>query len=156
MTHPGASDKNKSVLHSMLVLAGLIGASVISTALVTSYLRAQDPVNQCVTRPLEQPYQLSVPLIIFEDGVPAVARDVGVTPECIRPVHTLQDNVIHVGYTRQHDFTLGHFFYYWLGDDILRYDVKVYVNGTEYPGDFRDIVLKQGDEIRIELATRNQ
>jgi hypothetical protein len=37
---------------------------------------------------------------------------------CIRPAHTLEENVIHVAYSRPHDFTLGHFPYYWLGNDL--------------------------------------
>ena len=141
----------------MLVLAGLVGASVVLTAGVTSYFRAQDPVNQCIGEPLEQPYQISVPIAVFEDGIPVAARQVGITGDCVRPVHTLKENVIHVAYGRPHDFTLGHFFYYWLGDDILNYDVRVYVNDELHSeGDFRDIVLRQGVVMRIELTTRNQ
>jgi hypothetical protein len=68
----------------------------------------------------------------------------------------LNENVIHVAFEEPHDFTLGHFFYYWLGNDILLYDIVVYVNGDPYTGgDFRDIVLVQGDTIRIELTTKN-
>jgi hypothetical protein len=145
-----------NVFRSMLTLAGLVGASVVATAVVTSYLRSQDPVNQCISDPLSQPYQVTVPLTVVQDGFPAVARGVGLGTECVRPVHTLEDNVIHVAFGRPYDFTLGHFFYYWLGDEILLYDVKVYVNGkAPTTGDFRDIVLRQGDTIRIELTTRN-
>ena len=111
-------------------------------------------MNQCITDPSGQRFQISIPINVTEDGHPATVRGVGITDNCIRPVHTLEDNVIHVAYERPYDFTLGHFFYYWLGDDILKYDVKVSVNGKPYPGDFRDIVLVQGDEIEIDLSSK--
>ena len=140
----------------MIILAAVLGASVVSTALITSYFRGQDPVNQCISDPLNQPYQVSVPIEVLEDGIPGTVRNVGIEQDCIRPVHTLEDNVIHVAYERPHDFTLGHFFYYWLGNDILHYETKVYVNDDLHTtGDFRDIVLKQGDRIRIELASKD-
>ena len=157
MVDSAASEKKKKLVYSMLSLAGLIGVSVLLTTAATSYFRGQDPVNQCITDPTQQPYQLSVPIEVFEDGIRSTVRDVGFSENCIRPVHTLMDNVIHVAYERPYDFTLGHFFYYWLGDDILRYDTEVYVNDRLHAdGDFRDIVLRQGDVIRINLATRNQ
>ncbi|HKU48855.1 MAG TPA: hypothetical protein VJP79_02795 [Nitrososphaera sp.] len=154
MANFDTTGNRKKLLLSMLSLAGIVGASVLLTTLVTSYFRGQDPVNQCITDPLEQPYQISVPITVFQDGVPSTVRDAGITPDCTRPVHTLQDNVIHVGYNRPYDFTLGHFFYYWLGDDISHYDVRVFVNENPYTGDFRDIILRQGDTIRIELTSR--
>jgi hypothetical protein len=64
--------------------------------------------------------------------------------------------VIHVGYSEPHEFTLGHFLYYWIGNDLQRYDTKVYVNGGRHTdGSFLDIPLRQGDSIRIEFTTRN-
>lgn len=156
MVEFGTSDKKKSLLYSMLTLAGLVGAAVIVTTIVTSYLRAQDPVNQCITNPSQQPFQVSVPLTVSLDRFPASARQVGISADCIRPVHSYDDGVIRVAYERPYDFTLGHFFYYWLGDSILDYEVKVLVDGESYDGDFRDIVLRQGDAIEIELTTRNR
>ena len=157
MVDSAAFEKKKKLIYSMLTLAALLGVSVALTTVATSYFRGQDPVNQCITDPMQQRFQLSVPIEVFEDGTRSTVRDVGVSENCIRPVHTLVDNVIHVAYERPHDFTLGHFFYYWLGDDILRYDAEVYVNNRLHTnGDFRDIVLRQGDVIKINLTTRNQ
>ena len=80
----------------------------------------------------------------------------GIEKNCIRPVHTLKENVIHVGYSRPHEFTLGHFLYYWIGNDLQKYDTKVYVNGSLHSnGSFLDIPLRQGDSIRIEFTSRN-
>ena len=147
-------EKKRKLLFSMLVLAVLIGGAVLATAAISTYFRSQDPVNQCISDPATQPFQLSVPVTVTENGSPAlVPKGVAITQNCTRPVHTLKENVIHVAYSEPHDFTLGHFLYYWLGDDILQYDTRVYVNGVQYTeGDFRDIVLRQGDSIRIEFT----
>jgi hypothetical protein len=154
MVDAAAPEKKRKLIYSMLVLAGVLGASVVLTALAASYFRGQDPVNQCITDPSNQPYQLSVPIEVHKDGSPIIVTDVGFDDGCIRPVHTLTDNVIHVAYSRPHDFTLGHFFYYWLGNEIAKYDVQVRVNENLHSGDFRDIVLKQGDTISVGLFTR--
>jgi hypothetical protein len=149
-------EKRKQLLSSMLVLAALVGGAVIVTVAITSYFRSQDPVNQCIGDPNSQPFQLSIPVTVTEDGTPAVVRKgVGIENGCTRPVHTLEENVIHVAYSRPYSFTLGHFLFYWLKDDLLKYDTKVYINGTLHTdGDIRDIVLKDGDSIRIELTTK--
>lgn len=141
----------------MLILAGLIGGAVLATSAFTTYFRSQDPVNQCIDDPESQPFQLSIPITVIEDGFPAlVPKGVGTKDGCIRPVHTVVENVIQVTYSRPHDFTLGHFLYYWLGNDLLQYDTKIYVNGAQHTeGDFRDIVLEEGDQIRIEFVSRN-
>jgi hypothetical protein len=151
-------EKRKKLLTSMLTLAALIGGAVLATAAITTYFRSQDPVNQCINDPVSQPFQISVPVNVLEDQVPLrVPEGVGISDTCTRPVHTLQENVIHVSYSRPHQFTLGHFLYYWLGDDLLKYDTKVYVNGVLHTqGDIRDIPLRQDDSIRIELTTKNQ
>src|SRR5687767_14207989 len=119
--------KRRSLFFSMLILAGLIGGAVLATSAFTTYFRSQDPVNQCVDDPESQPFQLSVPITVIE-----------------------------VAYSRPYDFTLGHFLYYWLGNDLLQYDTKVYVNDTLHiEGDLRDIVLEEENRIRIEFVSRN-
>ncbi|HKH85925.1 MAG TPA: hypothetical protein VKA40_05190, partial [Nitrososphaera sp.] len=147
----------RSLFFSMLILAGLIGGAVLATSAFTTYFRSQDPVNQCIDDPESQPFQLSIPITVIEDGFPAlVPKGVGTKDGCIRPVHTVVENVIQVTYSRPYDFTLGHFLYYWLGNDLLQYDTKIYVNGAQHTeGDFRDIVLEEGDQVRIELVSRN-
>lgn len=149
--------KRRSLFFSMLILAGLIGGAVLATSAFTMYFRSQDPVNQCVDDPESQLYHLSVPITVIEDGFPAlVPEGVGIEDDCIRPVHTVEENVIQVAYSRPYDFTLGHFLYYWLGNDLLQYDTKVYVNDTLHTeGDLRDIVLEEGNRIRIEFVSRN-
>jgi len=140
----------------MMVLAGLIGGAVLATSAFTAYLRSQDPVNQCIQDPESQPFQLSVPINVIEDGFPArVPEGIGISDSCIRPVHTIEENVIHVAYNTPYNFTLGHFLYYWLGNDLLNYDTTVYVNDiARTEGDIRDIILENGDRIKIEFVSR--
>ena len=149
--------KKRNLFFSMLILAGLIGGAVLLTSAFTTYFRSQNPVNQCINDPESQPFQVSVPITVIEDGFPAlVPKGVGIEDGCIRPVHTVEENVIQVSYSRPYDFTLGHFLYYWLGNDLLQYDTMVYVNEIAHTeGDLRDIVLDEGDRIRIEFASRN-
>ena len=102
------------------------------------------------------PFQLSVPITETEDGFPArVPEGISVAHDCIRPVHTVEENIIQVTYGRPHNFTLGHFLFYWLGNDLLRYDTQVYVNDNpQNEGDLRGIVLEEGYQIKIEFLSR--
>lgn len=149
--------KRKKLLISMGILAAIIVGAGLGTMAFTGYFRSQDPIYQCIENPEEQAYQLSVPITVTEDGFPAlVPAGVGMDESCIRPVHTLEENIIHVAYGRPHQFTLGHFLYYWIGNDLQNYDTKVYVNGQlNSDGSFLDIRLRQGDSIKIEFRSRN-
>jgi hypothetical protein len=150
-------EKRKKLLISMGILAAIVVGAGLGTMAFTGYFRSQDPIYQCIDSPTEQPYQLSVPITVTEDGFPVTVRSgVGVEDGCMRPVHTLEENVIHVGFSRQHEFTLGHFLYYWIGNDLQNYDTRVYVNDSLHAdGSFLDIPLRQGDSIRVEFTTRN-
>ena len=150
-------EKRKKLLISMGILAAIIVGAGLGTMAITGYFRSQDPIYQCIDNPAEQPYQLSVPITVTEHGFPVTVRSgVGVEDGCIRPVHTLEENVIHVGFSRQHELTLGHFLYYWIGNDLQNYDTVVYINDSLHTdGSFLDIPLRQGDSIRIEFTTRN-
>ncbi len=150
------SSKRRGLFISMLVLAGLIGGAVLATSAFTAYFRSQDPVNHCIQDPESQPFQLSVPITVIEDGFPArVPEGIGIADDCIRPVHTIEENVIRVAYNRPYNFTLGHFLYYWLGNDLLQYDTAVHVNDVaRTEGDIRDIILEDGDRIKIEFVSR--
>ncbi len=156
MAFEGA-EKRKKLLVSMGILAVIVVGAGLGTLAITSYFRSQDPIYQCIDNPKEQPYQLSVPIAVTENGFPVIVpKGVGIENNCIRPVHTFEENVIHVGYSRPHEFTLGHFLYYWIGKDLQKYDTKVYVNGYLHTiGSFLDIPLTQGDSIRIEFTSRN-
>ncbi len=149
-------EKRKKLFVSMGVLAAIVVGAGLGTSALTGYFRSQDPIYLRIENPEGQPFQLSVPVAVTEDGSPAlVPAGVGMEDNCIWPIHTLEENVIHVGHSRPHEFTLGHFIYYWLGEDLKNYDTKVFVNGEQHiDGSFLDIPLRQGDSIRIELTSR--
>lgn len=141
----------------MGILAAIVVGAGLGTMAITGYFRGQDPIYQCIDDPSRQPYQVSVPITVFRDGFPyLVPSGVGIDSTCTRPVHTLEENVIHVAYSRPYDFTLGHFLYYWIGNDLQNYETQVYVNDRLHTeGSFLDIRLRQGDSLRIEFTTRN-
>ncbi|WP_337863745.1 hypothetical protein [Nitrososphaera sp.] len=151
-------EKKKRLVWSMVVLAAVVVGAGLATKAVTDYFRSQDPIYQCIGDPLAQPYQLSVPVTVTEDGAPAIVpKGVGITKDCTLPVHTLEENMIHVAYREPHEFTLGHFLYNWIGQDLSKYDTKVYVGGKLYTEKhFLDLPLKDGEPIRIDFTTRNR
>ncbi len=152
----GAEKKRRLIWSMGLLVVVVVGAGA-ATMTLTDYFRSQDPIYQCIGDPRSQPYQLSVPVTVTEDGLPVrVPSGVGITEDCTLPVHTLEEGVIHVAYMEPYPFTLGHFVYNWIGQDIVNYDTTVYVNGQEHTnGSFLDITLRDGDEIRIEFTSRS-
>lgn len=150
------AEKKKRAIWSMIILVVVVVGAGAATMVVTGYFRDRDPIYQCIGDPRSQPYQLSLPVTATEDGVPAqVPSGIGITSDCTLPVHTLEEGVIHVAYTEPYRFTLGHFIYNWIGQDLSNYDTTVYVNGQEHKdGSFLDIPLRDGDEIRIEFVSR--
>lgn len=150
--------KRKKLLISMGILAAIVIGAGLGTMAITSYFRSQDPIYQCINNPTDQSFELSVPITVIEDGLPIIVpTGIGIEDDCIHPVHTLEENLIHVGYSKPHGFTLGHFLYNWLRNDLQGYDTKVYVNGSLHTdGSFLEIPLRQGDSIRIEFTSRNK
>ena len=64
--------KRRRLIWSMAVLAAVVIGAGVATKTVTDYLRANDPIYQCIGDPATQPYQLSVPVSATEDGAPAL------------------------------------------------------------------------------------
>ena len=155
MTFEGKG-KRKKLLISMGVLAAVVIGAGLGTMTITSYFHPQDPIYRCMDDPAVQSYQLSVPITVTKDGITMlVPKGVGIEGNCIHSVHTLDENLIHVGYNEPYGFTLGHFLYYWIRNDLHKYDTQVYVNGKLHTiGSFLDIPLRQGDSIRIEFTSR--
>jgi hypothetical protein len=151
----GGAEKKKRVIWSMILLVVVVVAAGAATMVVTGYFRDRDPIYQCIDDPRSQPHQLSVPVTVTEDGIPVqVPSGIGITDECTLPVHTLEEGIIHVAYPEPYPFTLGHFLFNWK-IDLSRYNTMVYVNGQDYTDShFLDLVLRDGDEIRIEFVSR--
>ncbi len=128
MSFAEGTDRRKRLLKSMITLAIAVLGAGLATNFILGYLRTQDPIYQCIKDPNSQPFQLSIPITITRNGNNvAVPAGIGMNNNCIRPVHTIEPNVIHVAYSRTYPFTLGHFLYNWK-IDLIKYNTKVYVN----------------------------
>jgi hypothetical protein len=139
----------------MITLAIAVLGAGLATNFILGYLRTQDPIYQCIKDPNSQPFQLSIPITVTLNGNNvAVPAGIGVNNNCIRPVHTIEPNVIHIAYSRPYPFTLGHFLYNWK-IDLTKYNTKVYVNDIlNKNGSYLDIILKQGMSIRVEFTSK--
>jgi hypothetical protein len=148
-------NKRKGLMLSMIIL----GATVIGTGIIvnhiTAYFRSLDPIYHCISDPLNQPYQLNIPATALRDGEPLpIPPGIGTDNGCTKPVHTLQENVIHIGYEKYYPFTLGHFLYNWKAD-ITQYHVTVFINGDLHRDpDFLGIILKDGMDINIQFTRK--
>jgi hypothetical protein len=155
MSFAEGTDRRKRLLKSMITLAIAVLGAGLATNFILGYLRTQDPIYQCIKDPNSQPFQLSIPITITRNGNNvAVPAGIGMNNNCIRPVHTIEPNVIHVAYSRTYPFTLGHFLYNWK-IDLIKYNTKVYVNNILHTnGSYLDIILKQGMSIRVEFTSK--
>jgi hypothetical protein len=155
MSFTEGTDRRKRLLKSMITLAIVVLGAGLATNFILGYLRTQDPIYQCIKDPNSQPFQLSIPVTVTRDGNNvAVPAGIGMNNNCIRPVNTLEPNVIHVAYSRPYPFTLGHFLYNWK-IDLTKYNTKVYVNNILHTnGSYLDIVLKQGMSIRVDFTSK--
>ena len=155
MSFTEGPDRRKRLLRSMITLAIVVLGAGLATNFLLGYLRTQDPIYQCIKDPNSQPFQLSIPITVTRDGsnVP-VQPGIGIENKCMRPIHTLQPNVIDVAYSKPYPFTLGHFLYIWK-IDVAKYNTKVYVNNILHTGgSYLDIVLKQGMSIRVDFTSK--
>jgi hypothetical protein len=161
MSFTEGPDRRKRLLKSMITLAILVLGAGLATNFILGYLRSQNPIYQCIKDPNSQPFQLSIPITVARDGTNvAVPAGIGMNNNnnnnCIRPVHTLEPNVIHVAYSNSYPFTLGHFLYIWKVD-LTKYNTKVYVNNVLHTnGSYLDIILKQGMSIRIDFTSKSK
>ena len=155
MSFAEGTDRRKRLLKSMITLAIAVLGAGLATNFILGYLRTQDPIYQCIKDPNSQPFQLSIPITVTLNGNNvAVPAGIGVNNNCIRPVHTIEPNVIHIAYSRPYPFTLGHFLYNWK-IDLTKYNTKVYVNDIlNKNGSYLDIILKQGMSIRVEFTSK--
>lgn len=155
MSFAEGTDRRKRLLKSMITLAIAVLGAGLATNFILGYLRTQDPIYQCIKDPSSQPFQLSIPITVSSNGNNvAVPAGIGMNNNCIRPVHTIDPNVIHIAYSRPYPFTLGHFLYNWK-IDLTKYNTKVYVNNIlNTNGSYLDIILKQGMSIRVQFNTK--
>jgi len=147
--------KRRMVIRSMIVLGVIAVVGGIITNIITQQVKGQDPVYQCITSD-DQPYQAYVTIFVTVNNQEiTVPKDIGVLPDCVRPMHTHDSNgVIHISYERPYDFRLGHFLWYW-NFDILQYDATVDVNGLDVGEKYLDTVLQDGMSIRMDFKSKD-
>jgi hypothetical protein len=155
MSFAEGTDRRKRLLKSMITLAIAVLGAGLATNFILGYLRTQDPIYQCIKDPNSQPFQLSIPITVTRNSNNvAVPAGIGMNNNCIRPVHTIEPNVIHIAYSRPYPFTLGHFLYNWK-IDLTKYNTNVYVNNILHTnGSYLDIILKQGMSIRVAFTSK--
>jgi hypothetical protein len=155
MSFAEGTDRRKRLLKSMITLAIAVLGAGLATNFILGYLRTQDPIYQCIKDPNSQPFQLSIPITVTRNSNNvAVPAGIGMNNNCIRPVHTIEPNVIHIAYSRPYPFTLGHFLYNWK-IDLTKYNTNVYVNNILHTnGSYLDIILKQGMSIRVAFPSK--
>lgn len=155
MSFAEGTDRRKRLLKSMITLAIAVLGAGLATNFILGYLRTQDPIYQCIKDPNSQPFQLSIPITVTRNSNNvAVPAGIGMNNNCIRTVHTIEPNVIHIAYSRPYPFTLGHFLYNWK-IDLTKYNTNVYVNNILHTnGSYLDIILKQGMSIRVAFTSK--
>jgi hypothetical protein len=69
------------------------------------------------------------------------------------PLHTHDDSgTIHVESNANRTYTLGQFLNIWGGLDLTGKTVKATVNGSKPVSDFRNLILKNGEQINLQVG----
>jgi hypothetical protein len=70
------------------------------------------------------------------------------------PLHTHDENgTIHVESNTDRNYTLGEFLNIWGGLDLNGKTVKLAVDGKPITSDYRNLILKDGQKITLEIKT---
>lgn len=94
-------------------------------------------------------------LTVMVDGVATLPPGgIGISPNCMRPLHTHDaSGYLHIEYPERRDFLLGDFFQVWGEPFKDKRAVSVTVNGEPFRGDYRSIVLRDGQRIVVWLRS---
>jgi hypothetical protein len=70
----------------------------------------------------------------------------------LAPLHTHDDSgTIHVESNANRNYTLGEFLNIWGGLDLNGKTVKATVNGSKPVSDFRNLILRDGEQIALDV-----
>ncbi|MEK7511056.1 MAG: hypothetical protein AAB582_02385 [Patescibacteria group bacterium] len=122
--------------------------------------RTTDEIAVACTTHESDRFHIHPVLQIMVDGVSvAIPADVGITPGCMKTLHThTPDGIIHIESGEPRDFTLGHFFTSWerpfsrtqvldhVAGDTHR--IRMTVNGSEVDT-YENTILRDHDQIVI-------
>ncbi len=116
-----------------------------------------DILTQCITHN-DLSTRMRVTLITPFNGQPAtVPANIGITSDCMRPVHTHDDSsLVYIEGPGNQQYTVGDFFKVWGEDNpYLGAGIEnVSLNGQPYIGDYRDIVFEDGQRIAVAFGNR--
>ncbi|MDP3685271.1 MAG: hypothetical protein Q8R32_00385 [bacterium] len=153
-----------------LMIGGVIAGSLVLIAgLAFVGARPKKPIENVNTACVQHEgvaMHIHPQLKIIIDGTErAIPSDIGVSPGCMRPIHTHDESgKIHLEFPSSQDVRLGQFFEIWkqpfskqqildraIGpDDLLR----VTVNGTE-TAELENLLLHDQDDIVLEVRKKN-
>ena len=117
-----------------------------------------DPLAMCVEHGGGLAIHIHAEIIpILEHQPQLLPADIGVTPDCMRPLHThAADFRVHIESPEPVSWTVRDFFRVW-GDDNPYRELGIHnvsLNNERYEGDYNDIVLEDGTSVIIDFALR--
>jgi len=142
-----------------LLLVGVWFASSSTREGVTTNRTNREIAQLCMTHESDR-FHIHPVLSIVANGEPVpVPAEVGITPGCMRAIHThTPDGIIHIESAEVRDFTLADFFANWEqpfnANQVLTYTadethrIRMTVNGEEVDT-FENTVLRDHDQIVI-------
>lgn len=169
LAHPEENPQQPRSTRRRLVtwcaLALVAGAGIFGFA----RFAMQDSAGFDVTRECVTHGQLGMHIhpqlsILVNGGHLAIPANIGITADCMRPVHTHDaSSQLHVEWTSRRDFTLGDFFRVWgktfNQNQLFDYKandahaITLTVNGVPSQ-EFEKLVLRDNDRIVIEYKRR--
>lgn len=150
-----------SILGITVVAVGIVFAVAISDSSKEASILPRDKCVQHTGLGMH----IHPELEIYLDGEKvAIAENIGVTPACMRSLHTHDDTgKIHVEYSKKIDFQLGDFFAVWSmpfsQSEILdkkvgdTHKITMTVDGVASE-EFEKLVLKDGQKIVIRYEAK--
>ena len=127
---------------------------ILSIILVGCEANRNAVLDKCVTHE-EGGIHFHVSLVTVHNRQPQMLpAGIGITHDCMKPLHThSEDFIIHVEYDEQYKFAMGDFFEVW-GEKhpyVNSEVVSISLNGKRYDGNYRKLILEDGQNIVIEF-----
>lgn len=144
--------KTRRVLSSAKLVA--IFLFILWTLLIGCEANRNAVLEKCVTHE-EGGIHFHVSLVTVHNRQPQMLpAGIGITHDCMKPLHThSEDFIIHVEYEEPYKFVMGDFFDVWGEKNpyINSEVVSISMNGKRYNGNYRELILEDGQNIVIEF-----
>ena len=127
---------------------------ILSIILIGCEANPNAVLDKCVTHE-EGGIHIHVSLVTVHNRQPQMLpAGIGITHDCMKPLHThSEDFIIHVEYDEPYEFVMGDFFDVWGEENpyINSEVVSISMNGKRYNGNYRELILEDGQNIVIEF-----